>query len=146
MWELFAASRGGARQFARNDELLNYVMALTAYRVPCPTSQEAKLRGLLRWEKIDIPIYERWTRVFDTAKAEAEAELPGAEEYALPGAVYEGEKEEGLVGEETYRALAEEFGEEFFQRNPHSLKRDRARSSLPNPLLLLLLLLPFIPP
>lgn len=135
MWELFVSARGRG-PFSRRDELVNYVTSMAAYRVPCPASMEAKLRALLRWEKVDIPIYEKWSRAFGTS----------ATDYPeLPSGVYGQEQE---PSDETRAAFEEfeDYGENAFRRNPESLPLARASKSLPNPLLLLLLLIPFVPP
>jgi integrase len=133
MWELFSASRGEKRPFDKASVLVNYVAAMSAYRVPCPAAQERQLRDLLRWEKLDIPIYEVWRRAFGTR-------LSAEEERKLLEARWEGEDEDEDTYEPSY------FPEEFMQANPSGLDREKARKSTPNPLLLLLLLLPFVPP
>lgn len=137
IWELFVASRGQA-PFARRDELVNYVASMAAYRVPCPASQESKIRDLLRWEKVDIPIYEKWQAAFGQKVQPGEfAELPPG----IYGTEYEPQDE--------FRSEFEQFegrDDDVLRRNPESLSADKARKATPSPLLLLLLLLPLIPP
>jgi hypothetical protein len=133
MWELFAESRGSGRPFDKRSVLVNYVAAMSAYRIPCPASQELQLRAALRWEDVKIPIYETWSKAWGKRLSEEQQRMLAAQRYE-----YEDEDED--VYEPQFSL------EEYMQQNPSGLDRKKGRWSLPHPLLLLLILIPFLPP
>ena len=73
------------------ESTIPYLEAMSAYRIPCPSSQEKDLRGLLPTEE-PIPVYEQWreagNRLYAASIPEHETELIGvmAEEVARGGA------------------------------------------------------------
>jgi integrase len=73
------------------ESTIPYLESMTAYRVPCPASQEESLRKIMPSAK-PMPIYEQWrdagNRLYAAAIPEHEGELLGvmAEEQARGGA------------------------------------------------------------
>lgn len=135
LWEMRKRQAAGAteRLLERPDELVDYVQAMRAYRVPCPKSLELELKSR-RSDWTPQPVFEAW---------QAAAEKP-----AMIGGLVEGQigAEFGGFQEEFAGAIASEFAGSMFQNNPsrpptHRYTR-RAAHMLPTPIELLVIAAP----
>lgn len=120
LWELHKKHLAGDRQrlLTRPDELVDYVEALRAYRVPCPEALERDLASLLGTYDT-LPVYEAW----EAARTGATEGLTLrqreiAEELSAMREAYAGE-------------IGAEFERDIFRENPGSA------AVLPSPIELL---------
>lgn len=107
--------------YDRRQDLLDLVEAMTAYRIPCPATQESEIRRAIGATD-PLPVYEAWRAAIETAEEEEETESDEvAEEFE--------ETAEKYRGEQARAARAEHYA---YEENPGT----RARCPTPPELML----------
>lgn len=129
--QLFETGALGAWAKRRNwPETIGMLDAMTAYRIPCPRSQESELASRLTGSRAAVPVFEEWKRARQRVMTAAEPE----EQTEDWRETYEQERERSFSMPTPRRGGS-------LNQNPRAAGHDRfraARSFLPNDALLAL--------